>query len=69
MGLVVDQILGNTQTVIKSLSPLHADIETFAGATIMGDGAVALILDVVQLMRSAQHLERRLRNENDGEAA
>lgn len=69
MGLVVDQILGNTQTVIKSLSRLHANIETFAGATIMGDGAVALILDVVQLMRSAQHLENRLRDEKKGQAA
>ena len=69
MGLVVDQILGNTQTVIKSLSRLHADIETFAGATIMGDGAVALILDIVQLMRSAQKLENRLRDENKGQAA
>ena len=69
MGLVVDQILGNTQTVIKSLSRLHADIETFAGATILGDGAVALILDIVQLMRSAQKLENRLRDENKGQAA
>ena len=69
MGLVVDQILGNTQTVIKSLSRLHADIETFAGATILGDGAVALILAIVQLMRSAQKLENRLRDENKGQAA
>jgi chemotaxis protein histidine kinase CheA len=35
----------------------------------MGDGAVALILDIVQLMRSAQKLENRLRDENKGQAA
>lgn len=69
VGLVVDQILGNTQTVIKSLSRLHADIETFAGATIMGDGTVALILDVAHLVRSGQRLETRLREEQKGQAA
>ncbi|RBI82616.1 chemotaxis protein CheA [Rhodosalinus halophilus] len=70
VGLVVDQILGNTQTVIKSLSRLHADVETFAGATIMGDGTVALILDVANLVRSGQRFETRLRDEQTkGQAA
>lgn len=69
VGLVVDQILGNNQTVIKSLSRLHADVETFAGATILGDGTVALILDVAHLVRSGQRLENRLRAEQDGRAA
>ena len=35
VGLVVDQIIGSHQTVIKSLSRLHADVETFSGATIL----------------------------------
>ncbi len=69
VGLVVDQILGNTQTVIKSLSRLHADVETFAGATIMGDGTVALILDVAHLVRSGERFEARLRDEQKGQAA
>ena len=70
VGLVVDQILGNTQTVIKSLSRLHADVEAFAGATIMGDGTVALILDVAHLVRSGQRFETRLRDEQrKGQAA
>ena len=38
VGLVVDQVIGNSQTVIKSLSKLHADVESFSGATILGDG-------------------------------
>ena len=50
VGLVVDQVIGDHQTVIKSLSPLHADVETFSGATILGDGTVALILDVTHLI-------------------
>ncbi|UFZ07169.1 chemotaxis protein CheA [Bradyrhizobium ontarionense] len=54
VGLVADQILGNHQTVIKSLSKLHADVTMFSGATILGDGAAALIIDVVQLVALAQ---------------
>jgi len=69
VGLVVDQIIGNAQTVIKSLSRLHADIESFAGATILADGTVALILDVAHLLRAGQRLERRLRNHREEEVA
>lgn len=62
VGLVVDQIIGNNQTVIKSLSKLHTEVETFSGATILGDGTVALILDVNHLVRFGQSFEERLRN-------
>ncbi|MGX5777453.1 chemotaxis protein CheA [Methylorubrum zatmanii] len=50
VGLVADQIIGNHQTVIKSLSKLQADVTTFSGATILGDGTAALIIDVGQLV-------------------
>lgn len=50
VGLVADQIIGNHQTVIKSLSKLHADVAAFSGATILGDGTAALIIDVGQLV-------------------
>jgi two-component system chemotaxis sensor kinase CheA len=50
VGLVVDQVLGDHQTVIKSLSSLHSDVGSFSGATILGDGTVALILDVGHLV-------------------
>ncbi|WP_404400460.1 chemotaxis protein CheA [Pelagibacterium halotolerans] len=69
VGLVVDQILGNNQTVIKSLSKLHAKVETFSGATILGDGTVALILDVGHLVRFGQASEERFRNTTNGRAA
>jgi two-component system chemotaxis sensor kinase CheA len=54
VGLVADQIVGNHQTVIKSLSKLHSDVTMFSGATILGDGSAALILDVAQLVAAAQ---------------
>lgn len=54
VGLVADQIIGNHQTVIKSLSKLHSDVTIFSGATILGDGTAALILDVAQLVALAQ---------------
>ena len=69
VGLVVDQVIGNSQTVIKSLSKLHADVETFSGATILGDGTVALILDVAHLVSFGQMFESRLRDERIGRAA
>ena len=61
VGLVVDQIIGDHQTVIKSLSKLHHDVATFSGATILGDGSVALILDVAHLVAAGQQQEAQLR--------
>jgi len=59
VGLVVDQIVGNHQTVIKAMSPLHRNVAAFAGATILGDGSVALILDIAQLIALSQPREER----------
>lgn len=59
VGLVVDQIIGSHQTVIKSLSKLHADVDTFSGATILGDGTVALILDIGHLVERGQAREEK----------
>lgn len=59
VGLVVDQIIGSHQTVIKSMSLLHHNITNFAGATILGDGGIALILDVAQLIDIGRHQEER----------
>jgi two-component system chemotaxis sensor kinase CheA len=61
IGLVVDQVIGDHQTVIKSLSKLHADVQRFSGATILGDGSVALILDVGYLIGAGQALDETLR--------
>ena len=61
IGLVVDQIIGDHQTVIKSMSKLHAGLATFSGATILGDGSVALILDVGHLVALGQQQEAQMR--------
>ncbi|WJR68656.1 chemotaxis protein CheA [Neorhizobium sp. CSC1952] len=61
VGLVVDQIIGDHQTVIKAMSKLHHDVATFSGATILGDGDVALILDVGHLVAEGQQQEAHLR--------
>lgn len=51
MGLFVDDLLGQQQVVIKSLESNFRRVEGVSGATILGDGAVALILDVPGLIR------------------
>lgn len=61
VGLVVDQVIGDHQTVIKSLSKLHAEVGIFSGATILGDGTIALILDTVHLVEHGQQHEERLK--------
>jgi two-component system chemotaxis sensor kinase CheA len=54
VGLVVDSVLGSHQTVIQSLGRFYRQIEVASGATIMGDGRVALILDLAALIRAAE---------------
>jgi len=51
VGIVVDHVIGNHQTVLKSLGRLYRDADCISGATIMGDGNVALILDLAGLVR------------------
>lgn len=45
-GVVVDSVIGSYQTVLKSLGPVMRKAKSISGATIMGDGSVALILDL-----------------------
>lgn len=57
VGFVVDRVIGEHQTVIKSLGPLYRDVQGLSGATILGDGTVALILDVPQLVQQVEQAE------------
>lgn len=50
-GLVVNEVVDTEEVVVKPLSKLLKHVSTYAGATIMGDGKVALILDVAGLAR------------------
>jgi two-component system chemotaxis sensor kinase CheA len=53
VGLVVDGLVGEQEIVIKPLSPLVGDVAGLSGAAILGDGSVALILDVAALLARA----------------
>ena len=53
-GLVADRIIGEKQAVIKPLGRVFKEAQGLSGATILGDGTVALILDVPQLARTAE---------------
>jgi two-component system, chemotaxis family, sensor kinase CheA len=52
-GLVVDELIGNQEVVIKSLGPLLTGIRGLAGGSILGSGRIALILDVPNLIKLA----------------
>ena len=55
VALLVDQLLGQQQVVVKNLEANYRKVNDVSGATIMGDGRVALILDVGSLVRRARH--------------
>ncbi len=55
IGLVVDYLIGQEEVVIKPLGALLQGLEGMAGATITGDGKIALILDVPGLMQKYAH--------------
>ena len=59
-GIVVDKILGSQQTVIKPLGSLYANCTGINSSTILGDGSVALILDVLQLTALIRESEKDL---------
>lgn len=50
VGLIVDNLIGQQEIVIKPVSKLFGDIPVIAGATILGDGRVSLIIDVTGLL-------------------
>ena len=52
-GFVVDEVLGDRQTVIKNLGRFYRHVDLISGATILGSGAVALILDPHRLVQGA----------------
>ena len=57
VGFVVDDVVGEHQTFIKSLGKLYRDVRGISGATILGDGTVALILDPGLLVQSVARTE------------
>jgi two-component system chemotaxis sensor kinase CheA len=59
VGLLVDRVIGEHQTVIKSIGKVYKDANEFSGATILANGTVALILDVHRILETAEQEERR----------
>jgi two-component system chemotaxis sensor kinase CheA len=55
VALLVDELLGQQQVVVKNLESNYRKVTDVSGATIMGDGRVALILDVGALVRRSRH--------------
>lgn len=55
-ALFVDELVGQQQVVVKNLEANYRKVAGISGATIMGDGGVALILDVAALVRSSRQL-------------
>jgi len=52
VGLVVDRVIGSHQTVIQPLGQFYRGVDLFSGTTIMGDGRVAMILDLAGAVRT-----------------
>lgn len=59
MGLVVDELHGEFQTVIKPLGKIFENVTGLSGATILGNGDVALILDIPVLIQYAKNLKNK----------
>ena len=57
VGFVVDTVVGEHQTVLKSLGKYYRDVDGISGATILGDGTVALILDIPRLVKMVEQQE------------
>ncbi|MGF9821651.1 chemotaxis protein CheW [Brevibacillus agri] len=57
LGLVVDELIGSQEIVVKSIGSYIGQVEGVSGATILGDGSVALILDVTGVFKLANNLK------------
>ena len=55
VAVLVDELLGQHQVVVKNLETNYRKVPNVSGATILGDGTVALILDTAALVRRARH--------------
>jgi len=55
MGIMVDELLGELQTVIKPMGKLFKNLKYFSGSTILGSGEVALIMDMPVMLSMVEH--------------
>ena len=55
VAMMVDELVGQQQVVVKNLESNYRKVAGISGATILGDGRVALILDIAQLIKRSRH--------------
>jgi two-component system chemotaxis sensor kinase CheA len=60
-AVMVDELLGAQQAVIKPLGNMFRKVPGVSGSTIIGDGSIALVLDVAGLLREAVRAEASVR--------
>ncbi len=65
LALAVDELIGEQETVIKTIEGLGGQVPGVSGASILGDGSVALIFDVTGFTKEVRRLDQRLRR-HDG---
>jgi two-component system chemotaxis sensor kinase CheA len=58
IGIIVDYVVGNHQTVIKPIGELYKYIAGISGSTILGDGSIALILDILKLSQIVRKVDQ-----------
>jgi two-component system chemotaxis sensor kinase CheA len=68
-GIAVDEVMGQQQTVIKSLGSYIGSIAGISGATINGDGTMSLILDVPTLVAAVRRAAARAGTAGDATAS
>jgi two-component system chemotaxis sensor kinase CheA len=59
VGLIVDELIGKREIVIKSLSPIFGNVPGLSGCAILGDGRVGLIIDIPSLVNATVQLQRQ----------
>jgi two-component system chemotaxis sensor kinase CheA len=62
-GLIVDRLIGNQEVVIKALGPMVSSVRGLAGGSVLGNGRIALVLDIPEVFRIAmrqrdQHIQK-----------
>jgi two-component system chemotaxis sensor kinase CheA len=68
VGLIVDKLIGKQEIVVKSLSPIIGNVPGLSGCTILGDGRVALIVDIPGLIGAAISQHRAAQAQKEGVA-
>ncbi len=62
IGLVVDEVIGEYQAVLKSLGKMYKEQEIISGATILGDGTVALVVDTNKIINQFSEVKIKIDN-------